>query len=235
MSQHKGRKIGDLTVEEYEDVIKVYNADIYDKIVKLNNEVNNLKEDNAKITLELNEWKRRTALLERDLAQVDKRQRRTNVIFKGLTENVSPKAAVEEVCAQLLSVTDIEVKGAKKTFQRDGKMSVVVELSDENMVSNVLKNAPKLRNSSISVDRDLTRDARQKKAAMMTIKRDLAGIDNTKKIIVRDDRMRVENQWFYWNGEKQLMSGNSDGKAILSNIFNGNSGLNGVNLEFNRV
>lgn len=206
MSQHKGRKIGDLTVEEYEEVIKVYNADIYDRIVKLNNEVNALRDDNTRISRELDEWKQRTTLLERDLEQVQKKQKRASVVFKGLADNISPKAAVDEVCVRALAVQDVVVKEAKKIFQRDGKMSALAELSDESMVSTILRNSSKLKGTTISVDRDLTRDARQKKSAMLTLKRDITQIDNSKRIIVRDDRMRVEDRWFYWNGEKQLMS-----------------------------
>lgn len=235
MSQHAGRKIADLTVKEYEEVIKVYNADIYDKIVKLQLDVKKLQEENEKISAELTEYKQRTALLEHDLAQVDKKQKRSNVIFRGLEESSSPKSSVEQVCSQIMEVPNIAVKEAKKTYNRNGKMTVCVELNDESMVYNLLKNSSKLKGSSISVDRDLTRDAREKKTAMLFLKKQLFAIDNTKKVIVRDDRMKIENDWFYWNREKQLMSGNLEGKTALLRMYNDKDRVNCLNINYKEI
>lgn len=231
MNHHKGKKIGELTVEEYEEVITHLNADIYDRIVKLNTEVNALKEENERITMEMMEWKERTMLLERDLAQVDKRQRRANIVFKGLNDGSSPRNAVEEICTQVLKVPNVSVKEAKKAFQRNGKMTVIAEVNDEATVNNLLRSSANLKGSNISIDRDLTRDSRNKKTAMLKIKRDLNGLDNSKKIVVRDEKMKVENTWFYWNRDNTLMTGSLEGRPVLQNIFNDSGDVS--NLDFN--
>lgn len=233
MNELSGRKIGELTVEEYADVVTHCNSDIYDKIVKLNQDVTKLQEENVKILKELEEYKQKTLTLERDLMMVDKRQKRNNVIFKGLNEDASPKTVIEGVCSQVLEVPNIVVKETRKTFNRDGKMNVIAELESENMVNDLLRNSSKLKGSEISLDRDLTRDAREKKSAMLKIKKELNGMDSSKKIVVRDDRMKVENRWFYWSGEKKLMCGSEDGKVVLSNLFGNN--VNILDLSYKSV
>lgn len=62
------------------------------------------------------------------------------------------------MCSQILTVLNIVLKKAKRTFLREIKMTVIAELDK---VNDVLKNSLKLKHkgSAIPLDRDLTGDA----------------------------------------------------------------------------
>lgn len=235
LCQLSGRKVGDLTVEEYQEVVECTNADIYDKIINLRKEIDELKEVNEKITKEMLEWKEKTLLLERDLTQIDRRQKRSNIVLRGLNDSQAPRATVEDLCSNVLKVDDVKVKDVRKTFQKNGKMTVVAELADADMVNSVLKSTVNLKGSSISIDRDLTRESREKKSVMMKLKKDLLEQDTSKKIIVRDDRLKVDNNWFYWNADKQLKSGSLEGRTALQNIYRNSEVINNLELDYSKI
>ncbi|KAL5281730.1 hypothetical protein ACFFRR_005211 [Megaselia abdita] len=104
-------------------------------------------------------------------------------------------------------------------------MTVVAELEKESMVFEALKNSKNLRGASILLDKDLSKDSRDKKAVMFNLKKTLSNIDDRKKITVRNERMRVDNDWFYWDFNKKIMSNKIEGNGVLKRIFNKNPAI----------
>lgn len=225
-------KISELTVDQLKSVIAETNNELLEKYQRLFEEVKELKEANASMAHDLEIVKGRSQIMESELLSIQKRQKRDNVIIKGLNSNQAPKEAVKTLCENVLRTPEVKIKNAHKTFERNGKMTVVAELECEEMVHQVLRNSSNLRGTTISVDKDLTKDGLEKKSAMFSLKRSLTEMDASKKVLVRNERMRVDNEWFHWNNNKCLMSNQTEGKEMLGRIYNNNAGLGRINLSF---
>ena len=90
----------------------------------------------------------------------------------------------------------------------------------------------KLAGTSVIVEKDLSEDRRIKKQIMIKIKTDILSIDNKYKILVRDDRMKIEKKkWFRYNNKNEFVSDNENGNVVLDNMFKGS--LKKLNFEFN--
>lgn len=228
MNYNGSTNIKDLTVDDFKELIKSTNDEILEKYDALLEEVGLLKE-------ELKTVKERNNFLENEVNNMEKRQKRKNIVLKGLDSRDNPHQAVDNVCKNILKVPSIVIKEARKTFEGNGKMTVVAELDNEGMVHEALKNSKHLRGTTISLDKDLARDGREKKAVMFNVKKTLMEIDPSKKILVRNDRMRVENEWFHWDGNRNIMTNQDNGKAVLKRIYNNNPRIDTLDLNFDKI
>lgn len=53
-----------------------------------------------------------------------------NIVFKELNESNTPKSTVENICAEVLAVPNVNVREVKKISQKYGKMNVIAELGE---------------------------------------------------------------------------------------------------------
>lgn len=54
---------------------------------------------------------------------------------------------------------------------------------------------------------------------MLQLKKKLQPLAREQKILVRNDRMKINKEWFYYNKDKILMSDGKNGKEVLEKIY----------------
>lgn len=106
-------------------------------------------------------------------------------------------------------------------WERDGRMTALVELSSQTEVYSILKATPLLKGEKVYVDRDLTADSITKRKAMLQLRKRILEVNESKLIKIRGDRMVIDKNEYYWKEEK-LCTGGKDGKEALFKTYNQN-------------
>lgn len=160
--------------------------------------------------------------------------KRNNVVFKGMPSNNSLEGAVKECCKDNLKLTkEIKILSTKKLYERDEKIGVIAELSSGEMVKEIFKNTKNLAGTKIILERDLNSDKQKDKRVFLEMKKLIIDMNKDHRISVRNDRMKIENNWFWWNKNKQLICGKQDGVETLKKIFGDT--LNSISLNYNEI
>ena len=200
--------------------VSMQTKEMYDNHVRMQEELKQLKEDR--------ENDRRT------IRALEDHIKKNNLIIKGIPSEVSAIEAAGKVISQSLKVVNpIQIRSSRKIFDRNGTMGVVIELDGEAQVQEVLKHTKNLAGTKISVEKDLNSDRQEYKKVMLQLRRDILGIDKSKKVLVRDDRMRIENKTFHWNWRKELSCGKMNGVNELKNIYD--NILDGLDFSYNSL
>lgn len=68
---------------------------------------------------------------------------------------------------------------------------------------------------------------------MLKLKKILRKADPERKIWVRDDRLKVAENWLFWNENKELRCGDVKGEEILNELYG--EKMNGLNLSYDQI
>lgn len=206
--------------------------EIKTQIGTVNTEVNALKIENQQLREELVKVKKENEDNKKDIAWLENQVRPNKLFIKGIKAAKSPREEVERMFKEQLQINTLIIS-VRKIFERNGKMAVIVELESAKSLDEVFKNTRKLAGSSISVERDMIPNKQEHKKASLILKRKLQEISKEHKVIVREDRLKIKDQWFKWNRENKLVSGNTDGKTELLKIFG--EQINTLNLDYDYI
>lgn len=156
------------------------------------------------------------------------------ILIKGIDSQRFAKDAVKKLFRDKLKIADIvEIEYVWKLYEKDDKITVLAELKSAEMVSEIFKNIRNLKDSTIYIERDLSAERRTDKKVLLQLKKSLLKLNQKKKINVINDKLKIENRWFEWNGDKILMCGKKSGEDELIKIF-GNSAKT-VSLDFKEI
>lgn len=107
------------------------------------------------------------------------------------------------------------------------------EFSSGEMVQKVFQNTKNLAGSKIIVERDLTHEKQQDKRVMLELKKKLKEINRNTRVMVRSARLKIDENWFWWNKQKKLVSGTNDVNKLLQTLYG--EGINSVNLNYYEI
>lgn len=203
------------------------------QIAGLSAQVNALTEENQALKERVKSLETDKERDHQELMRMVDQTKRKNLIFKGLEKQTSAKEAVKSVCKDILGIQHINVRFARIIFERNGKMGVIAELATDENADDVLKNTKKLAGSSISVEKDLSADRQRNKKVMLQLRKDIMAIDQTHKVLVRNDKMKIGNNWFIWNSNKELLSGHEKGESVIKSLYGDK--LNSLVLVYNEI
>ena len=113
------------------------------------------------------------------------------------------------------------------------KMMVVAEFRTEDMMHTVLKNVRKLAGSTISIEQDVNSERQHLKKVMLQLKRNILTSTKTHRVSVRNDKIKIDNYWFYWSKNKTLMNNNKCAKDTLKSLL-GNH-FDKINFEYSFI
>lgn len=224
---------------------KIGESDILRAMERMNNElkasIDGLRSDLSaflaeKIVMakEIDELKAEREKDRRTMLSLEDQLKRNNLIFRGIPTETSINQAVEKVCSgNMKIVAPMAIRSCRKLFDRNGKMAVIVEFENESYIREIFKNTKNLAGSSISVERDLNSERQEKKKVMLKLMKDLKSVSQTHKIGVRDDKLRINEKWFTWNRNNQLMCGSANGEEVIRGLFREN--LNNINFEYKSI
>lgn len=214
------RKIGEMSIKDMKDLIAASLANVTKDLADLKETMKTLAEENKSLKLELEKLRGDRDSQHRQMMSMEDHIKRKNVIFKGLASHISLSESVRKVCLENLKMqTPVIVKSTKKIYDSRGKMGVIVELDSEDMVEAVFKSTRNLAGSTISVERDLNSERQQKKKVLLQLKKDLSAVNNNHRISVRNDRMKLDDKWFFWSKENELVCGRDSALPVIRSIY----------------
>lgn len=113
------------------------------EIGAVNNEISALKNENMQLKEEIEVLKREKQVDRKNLLWLEQQTCNKKLIFKGVSKNSSPKKAIHSICNDMLKI-DIGILTARKIFEKNDKMSVVVEFDSTSAVAKVFQNTKKI-------------------------------------------------------------------------------------------
>lgn len=204
-------------------------------INEVKTEVYMLKVENRELKDEVIKLKESRDADQRRLRQIEEDLGKKKLIVRGLKCQTNIIAAVKKVLREKMELNkEIEIDHANKLFEKDGKMTVMVEMRSAGMVVEVLKRTKKLAGTSIFIDRNLSMERQQDKKIMLELRKSLLLYNKSQKVSVRGDKLVVDGNWFYWNNSKILMCGEKPAGEKLVNIY-GEDSVNNLNIDYSQI
>lgn len=185
------------------------------------------KEDIAVVKSQNQELKELVAELKNDLEHekkkiefLDVKSRRNNLIFRNLPINPDIHMEVGKVIHEKLKIAEkIPTMHVAKVGGKGNTMDLKVEFCNQQDIIKIFKKIKELKGTNIAVDRDLTKNAQEKKSAMLILRRQLRDVlGNLENVVVRGDKLKVNQTIFYWKDD-QLMTGNKSGEVEIKKIL----------------
>lgn len=208
--------------------------EIKENVNEIKSDVSRLENENSTLKDELKQLRESQEKDRRRLQQIEEDLSRKKLIVRGIASQRSAYHAIKKMCKDNLKINHaVDIESAKKIYDKDQKMTVLVEFKSVGAVSEILKHAKNLAGSSISIDRDLCKERLQNKKVMLQLRKDILKADNSKRVGVKGDKLVVDGKIFAWNSKRILMCGQSEGLEVLQNIY-GDIILN-VSLEYNSI
>ncbi|KAI8129277.1 hypothetical protein CVS40_1345 [Lucilia cuprina] len=187
--------------------------EVKSEVQKLSDENKMLKDEIKNLKKEMEDDKKRVRRLEEDLG-------RKKLIIKGLECQKSCYSAVKKLFNEDLKIkTKVEIEQSKKIFEKNNKMTVMIELKSVEMVTEIFKHVKNLKGKPIYIERDLCQERQIDKKIMLQLKQNLLKADENIKVNVKDDKLVVDDKRFFWNYNKILMSGQRSGEEVIRQIY----------------
>lgn len=185
-----------------------------EKMEPLMNRVATLEEENCRLRADVHE-------LKKHMADMQYSSKAKNLIFRGLPANADPKISAMNCIENNLKVSSSQapVTNVRKIHEYNGNMTVAVEFDNAQAVRNVLSNVKNLHGTKIFIEKDLDIIGKEKRNVMNNLKKVLAAADGNIRTIVRNDRLRISGEQFYWDKNYELKSNGQDGKGKLLRIY----------------
>lgn len=227
MSSVLDEKLKDMATKNDVKEVKEDMREVKSEVTRLADENKVLHEEVLKLKEERENDQKRMKQLEDGLGK-------KKIIIRGLASQRSTYEAVKKMIKENLKIENrIEIEQTKKIFERNGKMTVLVELRSEAMVSEIFKYTKNLRGTSIYVERDLSNERQKNKKIMIQLRKEILHVDKSKRVAVRDDKLVVDDKRFFWDKNNVLRCGQSTGEEVLKDLY-GEKALS-ITLDYNEI
>ena len=224
-------KVGDLTVSVLKSIIKESNDDLRAMLTTVSEDVAVLKSEQQSLKNEIVDLKTEREVDRQKIQQLEDFIKKRNLVFRGVSSAGTPKESVQQICEQQLKLQGkVEVVSTRKLGERDGKRMIVAEFRTEEMVSAVLQNVRKLSGSSISIEQDINSSRQLQKRLMLKLKRNILTVTKSHRVSVRNEKLKIGDNWFYWSKDNKLMFNKSDAKETLKTVFG--SDFDKINFDY---
>ncbi|XP_065355374.1 uncharacterized protein LOC135949851 [Calliphora vicina] len=194
--------------------------EVKENIMEVKSEVRKLADENKVLEDEIKNLKKEREEDQKRMRRLEEALGRKKLIIKGLEAQKSCYSAVKNMFKDDLKLsTKVEIEQTKKIFERNNKMTVMVELKSVEMVMEIFKHVKNLKGKPIYIERDLCLERQTDKKIMLQLKQCLLKADKNKKVTVKDDKLVVDEKRFFWNKNKILMSGQNTGEEVLRQLY----------------
>lgn len=177
-------------------------------------ELTHYKEENVKLREEVKNCVERISFLEKSV-------RESNLIFSNVPASENHFSAVEDICKNILKVSDSEVD--KLIPVRENKQQKTVTLlatfKSRRIADMIMKKAGNLRGTRIGVSRDLPREERMARDILLKLRRQILNTGTSIKIKVYGKNMYIDKEKLTLENN---VFGNSkvDGRVFILEKFN---------------
>lgn len=194
-------------------------AEIKNHIADIDDKFKELKAENDAMRSEIAELKADKEKGQEQILRLVEQSKRKNLFVKGIMMKGSPKRSVEYFFKNTLKLADVKVISARAIYSSRNKINTIVEMQDEEMVRQVLKNTNKLAGTNIIIEKDLSERRQQNKKVLFQLKTEILGIDKTHKVFVRNDSIKIGTKWMSWSRTGELMCGKNKADAELKDLY----------------
>lgn len=150
------------------------------EIGAVNSEVTNLRLENKQLKEELDKVKKESDENIRDLNWLQHQIQSRNIFIRGLNVSSSPTKEVITMFKDKLEISP-KIRSARKIFENNGKMTVIVEMETAISIQDVLKNTRKLAGTDIYIERDIIPKKQQMKKVSLLLKKKILAISKKHK------------------------------------------------------
>lgn len=227
----KNRKVGELDVDDYKMIMREINKEVLEKVSKVSDDVETLKEQNIWLKGEVECLKAEKEMDRKRIMHLEEQLKSKNLLFKGLNVNKSLIDEVTNVCKNNLNLHTTAIKSTRKIFERNGKMTVLAEFDSLQSVQEVLQETRKLKGTSIYIEKDLSVERQQDKKVMLQLRREIRAASTKYSIKVVSDKIKIGSCWMRWNKDKKLVSGDQEAEDVFKKLY-GNL-LSNINISYN--
>lgn len=200
--------VKNMTLEQKE--IKSEIQQIRSEQVQFLEELNKLKRENEKLKKEYSnvrkenvEIKKEIVELKNNVERVEKMNRKNNIVLKGLATDTSEPENLKTIMNRFIS-EHLGVEATTKTVRKIGTKTYKIELVDEGIKAEIIRNKSKLRNlktEKIFIDDDLTRRDREKIGQLRTRAKEERDKGNNVKIGY--NKLTINGKEWRWNRDKE--------------------------------
>lgn len=192
--------------------------DLKVEIVGIGADVSALKRENQELKDELNKVQQENNQFKKDINWLQNQIKPNKLFIKGITSSKNPMEEAKNLFRDKLNISTT-IKYVKKVFDRNGKMAIIIELENEQAIQEVFRNTKKLAGSNITIERDMIPTKQLHKRIFLILKKKILSLSKQHKIVVREDKMKIKDQWFKWNSKNKLVSGNDDGEQEFEKLY----------------
>ncbi|BES96227.1 Hypothetical protein NTJ_09033 [Nesidiocoris tenuis] len=199
-------------------------ADKMDKLAtkddfrSLETKIEELVASKVDVAEQLNELRAENQELRSYIELVDTKARSANIVISGLKigEEESIGACVEKLLVQVMNVPieDFVIVDAYRLGPPGGRSAVLVKMSTERCVLNVLRRTAGLKGSTIRISRDMPPRVRDCSNRMLKLRHELKAVCPKLNVKLNRDKVIIENHRLEWRGDS-LVCGKEDGVAVL--------------------
>ena len=183
--------------------------------------VTELKEENKQLRDEIEKLKTSERTLEKRIEDAEKYSKRLNIIARGLNARCVDEAKQEfqQICSTKLKVSAITNSVRKIGRPNQLPSSYIFELSSLSDVHSVLSSSILLRNSPISINKDLTVNERSENYHLRQVKKCLLKADARLKVEIKRWTLLVDGRRYKCNKDGLITTFNEGDKVFISNLL----------------
>ncbi|XP_061386318.1 uncharacterized protein LOC133321247 [Musca vetustissima] len=195
------------------DIEKMQNSSSSESmaILELKQEVENLRKECSTLRHAVQQSQASKRQLQNELQSVDKLLHQRKLIIRNLKlhDEQLPQQSVEKFLTQKLGLNDINIVNctiipSTKPSLDTKKKCLCIELQNHLDAKNILRQIPKLKDTGIFIEPEISPLQRKRKDKLMIIRKELLRRKADLKVMVRNTTLVVEGQQFYWDDVEGL-------------------------------
>lgn len=190
-----------------------------DDLNVINIAVEELKKENKELRNEIRKLKENEIERSKQLEYMEERQRSNKLIVRGLPlSNDPPIVAANKLLNDKMRIknTDYKINSAFSIGRATNKTQpIIIEFASAGDVGLVFRQIQILKNSGITIERDRSKLAREKRRYLGKVLYELKKRNNTIRIQLKGTKLYIGNNFFTWERETGLMFKNDIGLEQL--------------------
>ncbi|KAF6217055.1 hypothetical protein GE061_001408 [Apolygus lucorum] len=208
-------KVGQLSVSQlkeiFSDLIDAKGLATKQDLASTNAEIASLKKENAVLRREINDFRVRFNIQERNM-------RRNNLIFGGIDHtDTGIVLLIEDFIKQVLKIDNAVIIGKAFPLGKQGmrRRPILVEFVRGEDVSLIMSRVGCLKGTNFYVHRDYSQDDRIMRGKLLAIKKEVLKLKRDAIISIRNDTLIVDGIALRWNPESGLISTRGDDGVLI--------------------
>jgi regulator of replication initiation timing len=189
----------------------------------LMSQVQELKQENEALKIEVRNCKLREEKIMERLVDLESRSRRNNLIFRGLNvpdQTRDYRQVIAKFCDETFSM-DRNVWVNRAHPLDKAKNAIIAHFPEDTHIDFIMSKVRTLRGTGVSVHRDFPREVREKRAKLTAVRSEVERVAGRRRMPIVYDHMYIDGTRFTWESDG-LKAGEVAGAVKLRQLFHHN-------------